>query len=89
MWLVIAVEVSVYLMWLAKVGHRTEQQLPRGDVAQWAPPVLLPLATALFCVAAGWAWWESVVAHIAWTMPTPRRQLWAAPPEFGRWPPRT
>ncbi|MFD8840247.1 hypothetical protein [Streptomyces griseofuscus] len=52
MWVVIAVEVPMYLVWLVQVGYRTGQQLPRGDAARWAPPVLLPPAAVLFCVAA-------------------------------------
>ncbi|WP_445403148.1 hypothetical protein ACSMX9_29970 (plasmid) [Streptomyces sp. LE64] len=62
MWVVIAVEVPVYLVWLVQVGYLTGQELPRGDVARWAPPVLLPPAAVLFCVMAGWTWWLSVVA---------------------------
>ncbi|MDL5205316.1 hypothetical protein [Streptomyces sp. ALI-76-A] len=62
MWVVIAIEVPVYLVWLVKVGYLTGQELPRGDVARWAPPVLLPPAAVLFCVMAGWMWWLSVVA---------------------------
>ncbi|RRQ72697.1 hypothetical protein CQW39_31850 [Streptomyces griseofuscus] len=62
MWVVIAVEVPMYLVWLVQVGYRTGQQLPRGGVARWAPPVLLPPAAVLFCVAAGWAWWGAVMA---------------------------
>lgn len=64
MWVVIAVEVPVYLVWLVQVGYQAGQQLPRGDVVRWAPPVLLPPAAVLFCVAAGWAWWGTVVAGI-------------------------
>ncbi|MEU0163375.1 hypothetical protein ABZ154_32460 [Streptomyces sp. NPDC006261] len=62
MWVVIAIEVPVYLVWLVEVGYLTGQELPRGDVARWAPPVLLPPAAVLFCVMAGWTWWLSVVA---------------------------
>ncbi|WTD07556.1 hypothetical protein OH717_34595 (plasmid) [Streptomyces albidoflavus] len=62
MWAVIAIEVPVYLVWLVQVGYLTGQELPRGDVARWAPPVLLPPAAVLFCVMAGWTWWLSVVA---------------------------
>ncbi|MEV5658271.1 hypothetical protein [Streptomyces sp. NPDC052291] len=62
MWVVIAIEVPVYLVWLVQVGYLTGQELPRGDVARWAPPVLLPPAAVLFCVMAGWTWWLSVVA---------------------------
>ncbi|MFE9360378.1 hypothetical protein ACFYPB_40780 [Streptomyces olivaceoviridis] len=62
MWVVIAVGVPVYLVWLVQVGYLTGQQLPRGDVARWAPPVLLPPVAVLFCVMAGWTWWLSVVA---------------------------
>lgn len=63
MWVVIAIEVPVYLVWLVQVGYQAGQQLPRGDVARWAPPVLLPPAAVLFCVAAGWTWWGAVVAR--------------------------
>ncbi|MFF8910973.1 hypothetical protein [Streptomyces olivaceoviridis] len=62
MWVVIAVGVPVYLVWLVQVGYITGQQLPRGDVARWAPPVLLPPVAVLFCVMAAWTWWLSVVA---------------------------
>ncbi|WP_329156325.1 hypothetical protein OIU91_42825 (plasmid) [Streptomyces sp. NBC_01456] len=62
MWVVIAIEVPVYLVWLVQVGYETGQQLARGDVARWAPPVLLPPAAVLFCVAAGWVWWGTVVS---------------------------
>ncbi|WP_422399143.1 hypothetical protein [Streptomyces netropsis] len=62
MWVVIAIEVPVYLVWLVQVGYLTGQELSRGDVARWAPPVLLPPAAVLFCVMAGWTWWLSVVA---------------------------
>ncbi|MCY0947805.1 hypothetical protein [Streptomyces antarcticus] len=62
MWVVIAIEVPVYLVWLVQVGYETGQQLARGDVARWAPPVLLPPAAVLFCVAAGWVWWGAVVS---------------------------
>ncbi|MFD0296436.1 hypothetical protein ACFWJS_28510 [Streptomyces sp. NPDC127061] len=59
----IVIEVPVYLVWLVQVGHQAGQQLPRGDVARWAPPVLLPPAAVLFCVMAGWTWRMSVVAQ--------------------------
>lgn len=72
MWVVIAVEVPVYLVWLVRVGYQAGQQLPRGDVARWAPPVLLPPAAALFCVAAGWVWWGAVVAGTR----SPLRERW-------------
>ncbi|MCX0241813.1 hypothetical protein [Streptomyces drozdowiczii] len=62
MWVVIAIEVPVYLVWLVQVGYLTGQELPRGDIGRWAPPVLLPPAAVLFCVMAGWTWWLSVVA---------------------------
>ncbi|MGV9942399.1 hypothetical protein [Streptomyces sp. NPDC003401] len=55
--------LPVYLVWLAEVGYLTGQQLPRGDVARWAPPVLLPPAAVLFFVMAGWTWWMSMVAQ--------------------------
>ncbi|MEW1551858.1 hypothetical protein [Streptomyces tsukubensis] len=63
MWVLIVVEVPVYLVWLTEVAYLTGQELPRGDVARWAPPVLLPPAAVLFCVMAGWTWWTSVVAR--------------------------
>lgn len=63
MWVLIVVAVPVYVVWLVQVGYLTGQQLPRGDVARWAPPVLLPPAAVLFCVMAGWTWWMSVVAR--------------------------
>ncbi|ARI56835.1 hypothetical protein A6E92_31740 (plasmid) [Streptomyces sp. S8] len=72
MWVVIAVEVPVYLVWLVQVGYQAGQQLPRGDVARWAPPVLLPPAAVLFCVAAGWVWWGVVVAGTR----SPLRDRW-------------
>ncbi|MFC9431926.1 hypothetical protein [Streptomyces sp. NPDC056987] len=62
MWVIIAIEVPVYLVWLVQVGYLTGQELPRGDIGRWAPPVLLPPAAVLFCVMAGWTWWLSVVA---------------------------
>ncbi|MFC9626995.1 hypothetical protein ACFTXM_45930 [Streptomyces sp. NPDC056930] len=65
-------EVPVYLVWLVQVGHQAGQQLPRGDVARWAPPVLLPPAAVLFCVMAGWTWWMSVVAQTR----SPLRERW-------------
>ncbi|WP_326743365.1 hypothetical protein [Streptomyces sp. NBC_01768] len=61
-------------MWLIEVGYLTGQQLPRGDVARWAPPVLLPPTAVLFCVAAGWVWWGSVVARTR----SPLREPWIA-----------
>ncbi|WP_406011668.1 hypothetical protein OG440_41345 (plasmid) [Streptomyces sp. NBC_00637] len=72
MWVVIAVEVPVYLVWLVQVGYQAGQELPRGDVARWAPPVLLPPAAVLFCVAAGWVWWGAVVAGTR----SPLRDRW-------------
>ncbi|MFD7631735.1 hypothetical protein ACFV7Q_38000 [Streptomyces sp. NPDC059851] len=72
MWVVIAVEVPVYLVWLVQVGYLTGQELPRGDVARWAPPVLLPPAAVLFCVMAGWMWWGAVVAATR----SPLRERW-------------
>jgi hypothetical protein len=72
MWVVIAIEVPVYLVWLVQVGYLTGQELPRGDVARWAPPVLLPPAAVLFCVMAGWTWWLSVVASTR----SPLRERW-------------
>ncbi|MET9017047.1 hypothetical protein [Streptomyces olivaceoviridis] len=63
MWVVIAIEVQMYLVWLVRVGYLTGQELPRGDVARWAPPVLSPPVAVLFCVMAGWTWWLSVVAR--------------------------
>ncbi|WP_217210241.1 hypothetical protein [Streptomyces sp. AC550_RSS872] len=74
MWVVIAVEVPVYLVWLVQVGYLTGQQLHRGDVARWVPPVLLPPAAVLFCVMAGWTWWTSVVARTR----SPLREPWIA-----------
>ncbi|WP_327692408.1 hypothetical protein [Streptomyces sp. NBC_00459] len=68
----IAIEVPVYLVWLAQVGYLAGQQLPRGDVARWAPPVLLPPAAVLFCVMAGWTWWMSVMAGTR----SPLRERW-------------
>ncbi|MFB7258113.1 hypothetical protein [Streptomyces nojiriensis] len=73
MWGVIAVEVPVYLVWLVQVGYLTGQQLSQGDAARWAPPVLLPPAAVLFCVAAGWLWWGSVVDNRA---RSPLREPW-------------
>ncbi|MFJ4917615.1 hypothetical protein [Streptomyces sp. NPDC088726] len=70
--MVIAIEVPVYLVWLVQVGYQTGQQLPRGDVARWAPPVLLPPAAVLFCVMAGWTWWGAVVARTR----SPLRERW-------------
>ncbi|MFF4227467.1 hypothetical protein ACFYZH_32095 [Streptomyces abikoensis] len=72
MWMVIAVEVPVYLVWLVRVGYLAGQELPRGDVARWAPPVLLPPAAVLFCVMAGWVWWGSVVERTR----SPLRERW-------------
>ncbi|MFJ1998381.1 hypothetical protein [Streptomyces asiaticus] len=61
MWLLIAVEVPVYLVWLVQVGYRAGQRLPEGDTARWAPVVLLTPAAVVFCVAADWTWWTSLV----------------------------
>jgi hypothetical protein len=48
MWVVIAIEVPVYLVWLVQLG----QQLPHGDVARRAPAVLLlPTAVAEWLAA--------------------------------------
>lgn len=63
LWVVIVIEVPLYLVWLVRVGYLTGQRLDDGDVAQWVPPVLLPSAAVVFCVAAGWAWWASMVAQ--------------------------
>ncbi|MFF2328556.1 MULTISPECIES: hypothetical protein [unclassified Streptomyces] len=71
-WVVIAVEVPGYLVWLVRVGYQAGQQLPRGDIARWAPPMLLPPAAVLFCVAAGWVWWGAVVAGTR----SPLREPW-------------
>ncbi|WP_158698085.1 hypothetical protein [Streptomyces sp. PVA_94-07] len=76
MWVVIAVEVPVYLVWLAQVGYLTGQQLPPGDVARWAPPVLLPPVAVLFCVMAGSTWWLSMVAGHR----SPLREKWIVAP---------
>ncbi|MET7919194.1 hypothetical protein ABZU45_25520 [Streptomyces avermitilis] len=62
MWVVIVIEVPLYLVWLVRVGYLTGQRLDDGDVARWVPPVLLPPAAVVFCLAAGWAWWTSMVA---------------------------
>ncbi|MEE4597634.1 hypothetical protein V2J94_38145 [Streptomyces sp. DSM 41524] len=51
MWLLIAVEVPVYLVWLVQVGYRAGQRLPEGDIARWAPVVLLPPAAVVFCAS--------------------------------------
>ncbi|NEA46683.1 hypothetical protein [Streptomyces sp. SID10815] len=72
MWVVIAIEVPVYLVWLVQVGSLTGQDLPRGDVAQSVPPVLLPPAAVLFCVMAGWTWRLGVVARTR----SPLRERW-------------
>ncbi|MFE2384565.1 hypothetical protein [Streptomyces misionensis] len=72
MWVVIAVGVPVYLVWLVQVGYLTGQGLPRGDIARWAPPVLLPPVAVLFCVMAGWTWWLSVVSRHR----SPLREPW-------------
>ncbi|MFI8007983.1 hypothetical protein [Streptomyces sp. NPDC086010] len=72
MWVVIAVEVPVYLVWLVQVGYQAGQQLPRGDAGRWGPVVLLPPAAVLFCVAAGWVWWGAVVAGTR----SPLRERW-------------
>lgn len=77
MWVVIAVEVPVYLVWLVQVGYLAEQELPRGNVARWAQPVLLPPATVLFCVTAGWTWWLSVVASTRSSL----RERWIVDPQ--------
>ncbi|MEV8065236.1 hypothetical protein AB0P32_03655 [Streptomyces sp. NPDC085995] len=53
-------------------GYLTGQELPRGDIAQWAPPVLLPPVAVLFCVMAGWTWWLSMVARTR----SPLRERW-------------
>ncbi|MFJ3594749.1 hypothetical protein ACIQUY_39080 [Streptomyces sp. NPDC090231] len=71
-WVVIAIEVPVFLVWLVQVGYQTGQQLPSGDVGRWAPPVLLPSAAVLFCVMAGWTWWGAVVAGTR----SPLRERW-------------
>lgn len=73
-WVVIVVEVPVYLWWLARVGYLAGRRLPAGDVARWAPPVLLPSAAVLFCVMAGATWWLSAVART----PSPLREPWIA-----------
>ncbi|MFJ8600062.1 hypothetical protein ACIREM_15305 [Streptomyces shenzhenensis] len=63
----------MYLVWLVRVGYLTGQELPRDDVARWAPPVLLlPPAAVLFCVMAGWMWWGSVVERTR----SPLRERW-------------
>ncbi|MEU4173559.1 hypothetical protein [Streptomyces sp. NPDC026589] len=72
MWVVIAIEVPVYLIWLVQVGYQTGQQLPSGHAGRWAPPVLLPPAAILFCVMAGWTWWGAVVARTR----SPLRERW-------------
>ncbi|WP_331762199.1 hypothetical protein OG524_36245 (plasmid) [Streptomyces sp. NBC_01520] len=72
MWVGIALGVPVYLVWLVQVGYLTGQELPRGDVARWAPPVLLPPVAVLFCVMAGWTWWLSVLAGTR----SPLRERW-------------
>ncbi|MFD3622538.1 hypothetical protein ACFWWT_46885 [Streptomyces sp. NPDC058676] len=66
--------LAVYLVWLVRVGHLAGQRLPAGDVARWAPPVLLPPAAVLFCVMAGTTWWMSAVART----PSPLREPWIA-----------
>ncbi|MEW2623573.1 hypothetical protein [Streptomyces sp. NPDC048106] len=71
-WVVIVIEVPVYLVWLVQVGYLTGQELPRGDIARWAPPVLLQPVAVLFCVMAGWTWWLSVVARTR----SPLREGW-------------
>jgi threonine dehydrogenase-like Zn-dependent dehydrogenase len=53
----------LYLVWLVGVGYLAGQQLDDRDVVRWGPPVLLPSAAVVFCVATGWAWWTSVVAQ--------------------------
>ncbi|MDX3229179.1 hypothetical protein [Streptomyces sp. ME19-01-6] len=65
----IVVEVPVDRVW---VGYLTGQRLPEGDVTRWAPPVLLLPAAVVFCVAAGWVWWTSVVARNR----SPLREPW-------------
>nr|BAK19812.1 hypothetical protein [Streptomyces rochei] len=72
MWVVIAIEVPVYLGWLAWVGYRAGHRLPEGDTARWVPVVLLPPAAVVFCVMAGWTWWTSVVARSG----SPLRERW-------------
>ncbi|MYR90614.1 hypothetical protein GTY41_38295 [Streptomyces sp. SID685] len=62
-WVVIAVEVPLYLVWLVRVGYLTGQRLDGGDASRWALPVLLPPAAVVFCAAAGWTWWISMVAQ--------------------------
>ncbi|WP_454605421.1 hypothetical protein [Streptomyces tendae] len=54
------IEVPLYLVGLVRVGYLTGQRLDDGDVARWAPPVLLPPAAVVFRVA---AWWTSMVAE--------------------------
>ncbi|WP_424862736.1 tetratricopeptide repeat protein [Streptomyces sp. MMS24-I29] len=70
--MLIVVEVPVYLVWLAQVGYLTGQELPRGDIARWAPPVLVPPVAVLFCVMAGWTWWLSVGSRTC----SPLREKW-------------
>ncbi|MFI9587016.1 hypothetical protein ACIHCQ_35545 [Streptomyces sp. NPDC052236] len=71
MWVLIVVAVPLYLVWLVQVGYRAGQRLPDGDTARWAP-VALPPAAVVFCVAAGWTWWASVVARSG----SPLRERW-------------
>ncbi|SCF89753.1 hypothetical protein GA0115256_143719 [Streptomyces sp. DconLS] len=41
MWVVIVVEVPLYLVWLVRAGYLTGQRLDGRDAARWALPVML------------------------------------------------
>ncbi|MCE0447069.1 hypothetical protein LT493_29605 [Streptomyces tricolor] len=75
MWVVIVVEVPLYLAWLVRAGYLTGQRLDDGDAARWALPVLLLPAAVVFCAAAGWTWWTSMVAQAKSPLPEPRIAL--------------
>ncbi|MHA4820177.1 hypothetical protein ACXZ65_38175 [Streptomyces aculeolatus] len=63
MWIIIVVEVPLYLIWLVYSVHDTAQDLPSGDAGRWAFPILFPVVAAVLTPTVGTMWWTGVVTE--------------------------
>ncbi|WP_405608178.1 hypothetical protein OG292_02515 [Streptomyces sp. NBC_01511] len=78
MWVLIAVDVPLYVGWLARAAYLTGQRrLPEGDLVRWALPVLLPATAVVLVLGAGAIWWVSVVGR--YESPLSKRWIWSGP----------
>lgn len=78
MWVLIAVDVPLYVGWLARASYLAgRRHLPEGDAVRWGLPVLLSTAAVVLVLGAGAIWWVRVVGR--YESPLSERWIWAAP----------